>query len=242
MLGINTPNKVSAKDRGIPHVLKDVKNPLFKESIAEPLNESSIVIQEELRTEDLASVEVKSKQSVPVVPVKVVSTTETTPVTPKLDNDNVSSVHTMPSVDLSHKACGVDKCMSCAFNVMYAYFNSKHVSSDKTAPHQHVNNKKHVRSKTTSPPKARENSFVLKPNMKFVKAGYKLKSSVIRKLKWLRLRMLFCLIKVNSLSMLGPTKFGFRRRSNPFMITAHNIGEPCCVDFEQWMFKAYDRR
>ena len=25
MLGINTPNKVCAKDRGIPHVLKDVK-------------------------------------------------------------------------------------------------------------------------------------------------------------------------------------------------------------------------
>ena len=122
MLGINTPNKVCAKDRGIPHVLKDVKNPLFKESIAEPLNESSIVIQEELRTEDLASVEVKSKQSVPDVPVKVVPTTEAKPVTPKLDNDNVSSVHTMPSVDLSHKACGVDKCMSCAFNVMYAYF------------------------------------------------------------------------------------------------------------------------
>ena len=86
----------------------------------------------------------------------------------------------MPSVDLSHKACGVDKCMSCAFNVMYAYFNSKHVPSDKTAPRQNVNNKKHVRSKTTSPPKARENSFVLKPNMKFVKAGYKLKSTVIK--------------------------------------------------------------
>ena len=56
--------------------------------------------------------------------------------------------------------------MSCAFNVMYAYFHSKHVSSDKTAPRQHVNNKKHVRSKTTSPPKARDNSFVPKPNMK----------------------------------------------------------------------------
>ena len=63
---------------------------------------------------------------------------------------------------------------------MYAYFNSKHVSGDKTAPHKHVNNTKHVRSKTTSPPKARENSFVPKPNMKFVKAGYKLKSSVIK--------------------------------------------------------------
>ena len=54
----------------------------------------------------------------------------------------------MPKFDLSHKACGVDDCMSCAFNVMYIYFNSKHASSDKTDPQQHMNNKKHVRAKT----------------------------------------------------------------------------------------------
>ena len=57
-------------------------------------------------------------------------------------------MHNMPKIDISHKACGVANCMSCAFNVMYAYFNSKHASSDKTAPRQHMNNKMHVRAKT----------------------------------------------------------------------------------------------
>ena len=54
----------------------------------------------------------------------------------------------MPKIDISHKACGVAKCMSCAFNFMYAYFNSKHASSDKIVPRQHMNNKRHVRAKT----------------------------------------------------------------------------------------------
>ena len=30
---------------------------------------------------------------------------------------------------------------------MYAYFNSKHASSDKTVPRQHMHNKMHVRAK-----------------------------------------------------------------------------------------------
>ena len=103
--------------------------------------------------------------------------------------------------------------MSCAFNVMYVYFNSKHASSDKTAPRQHMNSKKHVKSKTVpskilnnmkhannkvvlpqhlinaknvksktaSPPKARVETFVPKPKLKFVKAVYKVKSSVDEK-------------------------------------------------------------
>lgn len=53
MLGINTPNPVSTEERGIPHILKDVPKPLFKESIPEPLNDNSIVIAEEIRTEDI---------------------------------------------------------------------------------------------------------------------------------------------------------------------------------------------
>ena len=51
-LSINPPNIISAKERGIPHVLKGVDKPLFRKSIAEPLNETSIIIQEEIRTED----------------------------------------------------------------------------------------------------------------------------------------------------------------------------------------------
>ena len=50
-LSINSPKRVSAKERGIPHVLKGVYKPLFRKSITKPLNESSIIIQEELRIE-----------------------------------------------------------------------------------------------------------------------------------------------------------------------------------------------
>ena len=47
-LSINSPNIVSAKEWGIPHVLKGVEKPLFRKSIVEPLNEASIIIQEEM--------------------------------------------------------------------------------------------------------------------------------------------------------------------------------------------------
>ena len=207
-LSINSPNRVSAKERGIPHVLKGVDKPLFRKSIAEPLNESSIIIQEELRTEDRIANDAMSSKSMPEVPVKVVLTTETVS-----DTDKVEQKHNMPKIEISHKACGVVNCMSCAFNVMYAYFNSKHASSVKTAPRQHMNNKMHVRakivpvknlnnvkhakgkgvspqqmnqdhnlkSKTVSPPKMRMETFVPKPKQKSVKAAYKVKSSVNEK-------------------------------------------------------------
>ena len=84
-------------------------------------------------------------KSVSGVPVKVVLTTETVSDTDKLEQkDNMQN---MSNIDISHEACGVANCMSCAFNVMYAYFNSKHASSDKTAPRQHMNSKMHVRAK-----------------------------------------------------------------------------------------------
>ena len=144
-LSINSPNRVSAKERGIPHVLKGVDKPLFRKSIAEPLNESSIIIQEELRTEDRLSTNAMSSKSVSGVPVKVVLTTETVSDSEKLEQKD--NMHNMPNIDISHEVCGVANCMSYAFNVMYAYFNSKHTSSDKTAPRQHMNSKMHVRAK-----------------------------------------------------------------------------------------------
>ena len=144
-LSINSPNRVSAKERGIPHVLKGVDKPLFRKSIAEPLNESSIIIQEELRTEDRLAIDAMSSKSLSGVPVKVVFTTETGSDTDKLEQKD--NMHNMPNIDISHEACGVANCMSCAFNVMYAYFNSKHASSDKTAPRQYMNSKMHVRAK-----------------------------------------------------------------------------------------------
>ena len=145
-LSINSPNRVSAKERGIPHVFKGVEKPLFRKSIAEPLNEASIIIQEEMRIEDKIANDAMSNKLVPEAPVKVVLTTETVLDTDKLEQKD--NMHNMPIIDISHKAFGVTNCMSFAFNVMYAYFNSKHASSDKTATRQHMNNKMHVRSKT----------------------------------------------------------------------------------------------
>ena len=77
--------------------------------------------------------------------LKLFFTIETALDTDKLEQKN--KMHNMRKLDISHKACGVANCMSYAFNVMYAYFNSNHASSDKTAPHQHMNKKKHVRAK-----------------------------------------------------------------------------------------------
>ena len=147
-LSINSPNRVNAKEKEIPHVLKGVDKPLFRKSIAEPLNETSIIIQEELRTKDRLANDAMSSKSVPEVPVKVVLTTETVSDTDKLEQKD--NMHNMPKIDISHKACGVANCMSCDFNVLYAYFNSKHASSDKTAPRQHMNNKMHARAKAVS--------------------------------------------------------------------------------------------
>ena len=193
---------------GILHVLKGVDKPLFRKSIVEPLNEASIIIQEEMRTEDRIGNNAMSNKSVNEVPVKVVLTTEIV-----LDTDKLEQKDNMPKIDISHKACGGANCISCAFNVMYAYFNSKHASSDKTAPHQHMNNKMHVRakivpvkklnnlkhaqdkgispqqmnqdinvkSKTTSPPKAMMETSVPKPKQKSVKAVYKVKGPVSEK-------------------------------------------------------------
>ena len=93
-------------------------------------------------------------------------------------NDNMPNMHNMPAINLNHKPCGVTNCMSCAFNVMSAYFYSMHTSNNKTTPRQHVNNnKKHVRCKTDRPPKARKMTFVPKPKQKVVKAVYRVKMS-----------------------------------------------------------------
>ncbi|KAK1392926.1 hypothetical protein POM88_011982 [Heracleum sosnowskyi] len=53
-LSINTPNRVSAEERGIPYVLKGIETPFFRESQGEPLNEYSIIIKEEIHLEDRA--------------------------------------------------------------------------------------------------------------------------------------------------------------------------------------------
>ena len=181
-LGINTPNRVSAVERGIPHVIKGAKKPLFKESIAEPLNEASILIQEEMRVEDIANANVQfNVTSSKDIKSKNVHSTSAGPS--KAYNVKLSNVNNMHVVDTSHKSCGVANCMSCAFNVMSAYFNSIHASSDKTAPRQHPNHNKHVRAKTASPPRVRKETVSPKPKPKGTKAVYVVKGSVTEKVE-----------------------------------------------------------
>ncbi|KAL8119695.1 hypothetical protein AgCh_016979 [Apium graveolens] len=105
---INSPPHVYAKGRKVPHVLKDVDEPLYKRSIAELFDTTSSIIQEEMRAEDLANEKVVSKSSVSKVPLKVVKATETNSDTHELDNKNAMSImHIFPVVNLSYKACGV---------------------------------------------------------------------------------------------------------------------------------------
>ena len=84
-LSINSPNRVSTKERGIPHVFKGVDKPPFRKSIVEPLNETTIIIQEELRIDDRIANDAMSSKPVPEVPVKVVLTTETISGTDKVE-------------------------------------------------------------------------------------------------------------------------------------------------------------
>ncbi|KAL8103453.1 hypothetical protein AgCh_027874 [Apium graveolens] len=166
-LCINSPPHVCDKGREVPHVLKGVNKPLYKESIAEPFDETSFIIQEEIRAKNLANVKVVSKPGVLKVPVKVVKATETNSDIHELDNKNaMSTMHIFPVVNPSHK----------------------HVSSDKTTPRQHVNNRKHDRYMTVIPPKARKMTFMPKPKQKFVKAVYKVKCPVIEKVENIKVK------------------------------------------------------
>ena len=77
-----------------------------------------IIIQEEMRTEDMVNNNVISDQCVPESSVKVVPTTESNSDTQKSEHkDNMSVMHNMPKIDISHKACGVAElyvlCFQC---------------------------------------------------------------------------------------------------------------------------------
>ena len=43
----------SSVKENVPHILKDVDNPLFKKADSEPLNEESLLIKQEMLVEDL---------------------------------------------------------------------------------------------------------------------------------------------------------------------------------------------
>lgn len=170
-LGINTPDLVNAKERGIPNVLKNVVDPLFKKSVIEPLSLNDIVIKGEIRLEDAANDLVlnnnksvkntfnnkgKSKMFMSNRPVRVGESTSS--CTSGLGNANMNNcndmpnMHTMPMNSANHKSCGILNCVKCAFKVMSTYFFNKHATSNSSTPRNFMNKKKHVRSWTVSPP------------------------------------------------------------------------------------------
>jgi hypothetical protein len=180
--GINSPMHVIAPNVPVPHILKDTLEPFYKKSIAEPPNVKSIIIQEEMRVEDLASGNVQgivlpvkglpkrysktdrkaSKGQTKFVPAKMTSDNNCDSPVPVIVNNTTNASHAMPAIDKSHKACDLPRCMTCAFNVMSDYFLSNQASDNKSAPRHHINNKfvKPVKARTASPPRSRKDTQV----------------------------------------------------------------------------------
>lgn len=74
---------------------------------------------------------------------------------------SVSDMPANPIINACHKPCGFDNYMQCAFNVMFACFKNIHAETGNTSPRQHTNHK-HVRAKTTTPPRVRKETYVPK--------------------------------------------------------------------------------
>ena len=70
-----------------------------------------------------------------------------------------------------------DNCMTCAYNIMSAYFKNLHAKNGNTSPRQHTNNK-HARSKTASHSRVRKETYVPKRKTIVYKAVVKEVSSV----------------------------------------------------------------
>ena len=70
----------------------------------------------------------------------------------------------MPVMHSQHAPCGKPNCMPCAFNIMNAYMKLMNASHDSCVNSPSTLKKKHARSKTVSPPKARLDTRVPKPD------------------------------------------------------------------------------
>ena len=102
--------------------------------------------------------------------------------------------------------------MSCAFNVMSAYFNNIQASNGKTAPRQHLNSNKHVRAKTASPPKARKETFAPKPKPKGTKAVYVVKCPVTEKVNIVKIKTVVLPDKGQFFKYAGPNQVWVPRK------------------------------
>ena len=79
----------------------------------------------------------------------------------------------MPALNDAHLSCGKVGCIPCAFNVMSAYINLMNASSGSCINNDMIDNNKHVRAKTVSPPKVRKDTPVSKPKVTHNKAKTK---------------------------------------------------------------------
>jgi hypothetical protein len=106
---------------------------------------------------------------------------------------------------------------------MSAYFDSNHASADKTAPRQHINSNKHVKSKiakpsktkkgiyvvrstTACPPKARMETYAPKLKQPIVKAVYRVKSPVVVKENVVRVKNIVLPDKGQFFKYSGPNQ------------------------------------
>ena len=210
----------------VPHVLKNVNNPVFKKPTFEPLNEKEMLIKQEMLVEDQEKVNVEKVN----LPKKSVATDEskaglgnkepkkkkningkisankkdnsasftntsrkscnncgsTGHLTHackkvKIESKDISNVNNMFAMPSSHKPCGISDCKLCAFNIMSAYFNLMNASPVINTKIRNDMTKKHNRSRTASPPKARKGSPFSKAKDKFVKDEVVEKESVDKK-------------------------------------------------------------
>ena len=91
----------------------------------------------------------------------------------KVEQYEVSSMPTMPTLNNAHLPCGKVGCMPCAFNIMSAYINLMNASSGSCIKNDMINSNKHTRSKTICPSKVRKESPVSKPKVTPDKAKIK---------------------------------------------------------------------
>ena len=91
----------------------------------------------------------------------------------KVEQTEASSMHAMPALNNAHLPCGKVGCMPCIFNIMSAYINLMNASSGSCINNDMIENNKHVRANTVSPPKVRKDTPVFKPKVTLNKATAK---------------------------------------------------------------------
>ena len=88
---------------------------------------------------------------------------------PKVECAKSSAMHKKNNMPTMHKPCGEQNSMSCAINVMTAYFSLLNVNVNYTNS-KSSKSSEHTESKTSSLPKARKRTHVVKANTIFFKA------------------------------------------------------------------------